>query len=57
MGLTFSRETETESPGFDDEAWPLLHELIPDGPTIMGKTGQKEIEDALEALNKAAFGP
>ncbi|MFD2815804.1 hypothetical protein ACFSYD_17800 [Paracoccus aerius] len=44
-------------PGFDDEAWPLLHELIPDGPTIMGKTGQKEIEDALEALNKAAFGP
>lgn len=56
MGLTFSRETEKGSSGFDNEAWPLLNELIPTGKTIMGNTGRKTIKDALEALNKAAFG-
>lgn len=56
MGLTFSRETEKGSSGFDNEAWPLLNELIPTGPTILADPDRKAIKDALEALNKAAFG-
>ena len=56
MGLTLTWTLEQQSSGFDNEAWPLLNELIPTGKIIMGNTGRKTIDDALEALNKAAFG-
>ena len=57
MGLTLTWKPEDESSSFDNEAWPLLNELIPNEKTILGNTRPKAIEDALEALNKAAFGP
>ncbi len=57
MGLTLSWEPEKQSSGFDNEAWPLLHELIPNGQPILRDTSQKALQDALEALKDAAFGP
>jgi hypothetical protein len=57
MGLTLTWKPEQQSSGFDDEAWPLLNELIPNGPTILEDPDQKALQDALEAMNKAAFGP
>ena len=56
MGLTLTWKPEDESSSFDNEAWPLLNELIPTGPTILADPDRKAIKDALEALNKAAFG-